>query len=85
MRIESDRTKRKDTIDRKSSTGALYSINRMLAQSTDRPDFIDSPYFKGDAGNWTLAAGAPEDVVREFNDFMRSHADEVGEVPQVYK
>ena len=36
----------------------------------ERPDFIDSPYFVMEIGNWHLKDGAPEEVVEEFNRFM---------------
>lgn len=35
-----------------------------------RPDFIDSPFFIEDPGNWHLKPGAPADVVKEFEEFM---------------
>lgn len=35
-----------------------------------RPDFVDSPFFVDDPGNWHLKPGAPADVVKEFNEFL---------------
>ena len=35
-----------------------------------RPDFIDSPFFVMDYGNWHLKPGAPDEVVKEFNEYM---------------
>lgn len=35
-----------------------------------QPNFLNSPYFVGEPGNWHLKPGAPADVVQEFNDFM---------------
>lgn len=36
-----------------------------------KPDFFDSPYFVDDEDNWHLEPGAPEEIVREFNEYMR--------------
>lgn len=38
--------------------------------SQPRPDFFDSPYFVMEPGNWHLKDGAPEDVVKEFEEYM---------------
>lgn len=38
----------------------------------DCPKFYDSPYFVDEPGNWHLKPGAPEEVVKEFNDFMEA-------------
>ena len=38
----------------------------------DMPKFYDSPYFVDEPGNWHLKPGAPEDVVKEFNNYMKS-------------
>lgn len=40
--------------------------------SPDRPDFIDSPYFVDEPGNWHLKEGAPEEVIKEFEKFMKN-------------
>lgn len=39
-----------------------------------RPDFFDSPYFVMEPDNWHLKEGAPEDVRKEFEEFM-NHPD----------
>lgn len=36
------------------------------------PDFLDSPYFVSEPGNWHLKPGAPAKVRREFNRFMKA-------------
>ena len=36
----------------------------------DMPKFLDSPYFVEEPGNWHLKEGAPEDVKKEFKEFM---------------
>lgn len=38
--------------------------------SIRRPKFVDSPYFVMEDGNWHLKEGAPEEVVREFEEYM---------------
>lgn len=35
-----------------------------------RPNFVDSPYFVADPGNWHLKPGAPQDIVDEFTAYM---------------
>lgn len=35
-----------------------------------QPEFIKSPYFVAEPGNWHLKPGAPADVVVEFTLFM---------------
>lgn len=35
-----------------------------------RPKFMDSPYFVDDLFNWHLKEGAPDEVVKEFNEYM---------------
>lgn len=47
---------------------------------TSKPNFIDSPFFVEEKGNWHLKDGAPQEVVEEFNEFM-GLADENGQVP----
>lgn len=51
-----------------------------------RPDFVDSPFFVDDLGNWHLKPGAPADVVKEFNEFleMMDLAEALGE-PETIK
>lgn len=36
------------------------------------PKFYDSPYFVDEPGNWHLKPGAPKEVVKEFEDYMKS-------------
>ena len=38
--------------------------------SVSRPSFVDSPYFVAEDGNWHLLDGAPEEVRKEFEEFM---------------
>ena len=38
--------------------------------SQARPDFFDSPFFYIDDDGWHLKEGAPEEVVREFKEYM---------------
>ena len=38
--------------------------------SVVRPKFIDSPYFVPEEDNWHLKPGAPEEVQKEFDEFM---------------
>lgn len=37
------------------------------------PSFIDSPYFVVDDAGWHLKEGAPEQVVKEFNEYMEAY------------
>ncbi|PLR94133.1 hypothetical protein [Bacillus sp. T33-2] len=37
-----------------------------------RPEFIKSPYFMDEPGNWHLKTGAPEDLKKEFERYMES-------------
>lgn len=39
--------------------------------STVKLGFIDSPYFVAEDGNWHLKEGAPEEVKREFEEYMK--------------
>lgn len=36
------------------------------------PKFFESPYFVDEPGNWHLKSGAPEDVKKEFDEYMKS-------------
>lgn len=38
----------------------------------EAPKFIDSPYFVDEPGNWHLKPGAPEEVVKEFEAYMKA-------------
>lgn len=37
---------------------------------TNKPKFVDSPYFVAEEDNWHLKEGAPEEVVKEFEEYM---------------
>lgn len=37
-----------------------------------RPSFLDSPFFVREVDNWHLKDGAPESVVKEFNEYMNN-------------
>ena len=39
------------------------------------PDFMKSPYFVPEFGNWHLKEGAPEEVVKEFNEYMERYKE----------
>lgn len=39
--------------------------------SISKPKFVDSPYFVPEEDNWHLKEGAPEEVVKEFEEYMR--------------
>lgn len=39
--------------------------------SIPKPKFADSPYFVPEEDNWHLKEGAPEDVVKEFEEYMK--------------
>lgn len=41
-----------------------------------QPKFIDSEFFVGTPGNWHLLPGAPDDIVREFTEFMAQQAEQ---------
>lgn len=51
--------------------------------STERPGFIDSPFFVGDPGNWHMKPGAPESTVREFNRYMEQLEPKPIETPTI--
>lgn len=38
----------------------------------EMPKFMDSPYFVDEPGNWHLKPGAPPEVVKEFEAYMKS-------------
>lgn len=38
----------------------------------DEPKFMSSPYFVMEFGNWHLLPGAPEEVVKEFEEVMEN-------------
>ena len=37
-----------------------------------QPKFMESPYFVLEPGNWHLLPGAPADVVKEFEAFIKA-------------
>lgn len=39
--------------------------------SVTKPKFVDSPYFVPEDGNWHLEEGAPEEVKKEFEEYMK--------------
>ena len=41
---------------------------------TAGPLFIDSPFFVDEPGHWHLKCGAPPEIIREFNAFMKATA-----------
>ena len=41
--------------------------------SVPAPKFIDSSYFVEEPDNWHLKPGAPEEVQREFDEFMEKY------------
>ena len=38
-----------------------------------KPKFIDSPYFVMEVDNWHLKDDAPDEVVKEFNQYMKNY------------
>lgn len=38
----------------------------------DMPNFVNSPYFVNELDNWHLKPNAPEEVVKEFNEYMKN-------------
>ena len=40
-----------------------------------KPDFIKSPYFVPEPDNWHLKPGAPPEVQKEFDEYMKAHAE----------
>lgn len=43
-----------------------------------RPDFLDSEFFIEDEnGNWSLLPGAPEEVVKEFDEYMEQEKENI--------
>ena len=43
--------------------------------STSDMDFTRSPYFVMEDGNWHLKNGAPEEVVKEFEEYMEYYKE----------
>jgi len=49
--------------------------------SQPRPSFIDSPYFIMEYDNWHLTDDAPEELKKEFEEYMKSDYEESGVNP----
>jgi hypothetical protein len=43
--------------------------------SVKAPEFIESEYFVAEFGNWHLLPGAPEEVVKEFEEYMEQEKE----------
>ena len=41
-----------------------------------RPDFLDSEFFYADEKGWHLKEGAPEKVQKEFDEYMKTLAEQ---------
>lgn len=39
------------------------------------PKFIESEFFVDTFGDWSIKPEAPEEVIREFNEFMRTQEE----------
>ena len=46
----------------------------MILSSIEMPSFFTSPYFVPEPDNWHLKDGAPEEVRKEFEEYM-NHPD----------
>lgn len=46
-------------------------------KNTIAPKFISTPYFYIDDDGWHLTPDAPEEVVREFEEFMKEYEDKI--------
>lgn len=42
------------------------------------PDFVTSEYFVPEVDNWHLKEGAPEEVKKEFDEWMAVHRQKDG-------
>lgn len=42
------------------------------------PDFVTSEYFVTEVDNWHLKEGAPEEVKKEFDEWMETHRQRDG-------
>ena len=49
----------------------MQNLSKEGMMSTVRTNFADSPYFVPEDENWHLKEGAPEDVRREFEEYMQ--------------
>ena len=45
--------------------------------SRKMPSFIDSEYFVDEFDNWHLLPGAPEEVVKEFEEYMKEEEEKI--------
>lgn len=41
------------------------------------PDFFTSEWFVPEPDNWHLKPGAPQEIVDEFNEYMKTHSSEL--------
>ncbi|PTY78985.1 hypothetical protein B5V89_09595 [Heyndrickxia sporothermodurans] len=41
-----------------------------------KPDFMDSPFFVDEPGNWHLKPGSPKEMQEEFERYMANLEDE---------
>lgn len=41
----------------------------------DMPSFWNSPYFVPEPDNWHLKEGAPEEIKKEFEEYMREDTE----------
>lgn len=48
------------------------------------PKFLNSPFLGGEPGNWYLKEGAPEELVKEFSEFMNNRKLSQ-EVPTIFE
>ena len=39
--------------------------------SIQKPEFVDSPYFVPEDGNWHLKEDAPEELKQEFEEYVQ--------------
>lgn len=44
------------------------------------PKFFDSEWFVAEPDNWHLKEGAPEEIVKEFEEYMKQEVDEDGDL-----
>ena len=47
-------------------------INEINQSCQPIPSFIDSPYFVEEPFNWHLKEDAPEELKKEFEEYMKS-------------
>ena len=61
-----------DTIRMSTEDEAFLCIEEENSMTMTRPDFVDSPFFVDEPGNWHLKPGAPQEVQDEFDAFMQA-------------